>query len=190
MNAFHRRFCASPEWATFVEDTLLPWGLDGVDLGDDVLEIGPGFGVTTRLLAKQVPRLTALEVDGDFAERLRATTDASVEIVSGDGTAMPFPDNRFSAVVCFTMLHHVPSRALQDRLFAQACRVLRPGGVFAGTDSRSSWRFRLIHMFDTMVVVDPKTLPGRLRAAGLTSVRVDADHAVRFRAFKSLTEES
>src|SRR5215468_2685692 len=166
MNAFHRRFCASPDWANFVEEALLPWGLDGVDLGDDVLEIGPGFGVTTRLLAKQVPRLTALEVDGEFAERLRATADAGVEIVSGDGAAMPFPDNRFSAVVCFTMLHHVPSPALQDRLFAQACRVLRPGGVFAGTDSQPNWRFRLIHLFDTMVVVDPQTLPDRLRAAG------------------------
>lgn len=188
MNAFHRRFCASPDWASFVESTLLPWGLDGVELGDDVLEIGPGFGVTTRLLAKQVPRLTALEVDGDFAERLRATTDA-VEIVSGDGAEMPFPDNRFSAVVCFTMLHHVPSRAMQDRLFAQACRVLRPGGVFAGTDSQSSWRFRLIHLFDTMVVVDPRSLPGRLEAAGLTDVCVDVDQSVRFRAFKPPMEE-
>jgi SAM-dependent methyltransferase len=189
MNAYHRRFCASPDWANFVEDTLLPWGLDGVELGDDVLEIGPGFGVTTRLLAKQVPRLTALEVDGDFAERLRSTTGGAVEVVSGDGAVMPFPDNRFSAVVCFTMLHHVPSAKLQDRLFAQACRVLRPGGVFAGTDSQSSWRFRLIHLFDTMVVVDPKTLPERLRAAGLTDVQVDVDGAVRFRAFKSPMEE-
>jgi len=189
MNAYHRRLCASPDWANFVEDTLLPWGLDGVELGDDVLEIGPGFGVTTRLLARQVPRLTALEVDDGYAERLRATTDDSVEVVSGDGAAMPFPDNRFSAVVCFTMLHHVPSRASQDRLFAQACRVLRPGGVFAGTDSQLSWRFRLIHLFDTMVVVDPKTLPGRLRAAGLTGVRVDADQSLRFRAFKPPMEE-
>jgi ubiquinone/menaquinone biosynthesis C-methylase UbiE len=189
MNAFHRRFCASPDWANFVEGTLLPWGLDGVELGDDVLEIGPGFGVTTRLLASQVPRLTALEVDGGFAERLRATTHATVEVVSGDGAAMPFPDNRFSAVVCFTMLHHVPSSTLQDRLFAQSCRVLRPGGVFAGTDSQSSWRFRLIHLFDTMVVVDPKTLPERLRAAGLTGVHVDVDQSVRFRAFKPLMEQ-
>jgi ubiquinone/menaquinone biosynthesis C-methylase UbiE len=189
MNAFHRRFCASPDWANFVEGTLLPWGLEGVELGDDVLEVGPGFGVTTRLLARRVPRLTALEVDSGFAERLRETTDAGVEIVSGDGAAMPFPDNRFSAVVCFTMLHHVPSPRLQDRLFAQACRVLRPGGVFAGTDSQSSWRFRLIHLFDTMVVVDPKTLPERLRAAGLTGVRVDVDQSVRFRAFKPAMEE-
>jgi ubiquinone/menaquinone biosynthesis C-methylase UbiE len=184
MNAFHRRYCASPDWAKVVEGTLLPWGLDGVELGDDVLEVGPGFGVTTRLLAGRVPRLTALEVDAGFAQRLRDTTGGTVEVVSGDGAAMPFPDNRFSAVVCFTMLHHVASPAAQDRLFAQACRVLRPGGVFAGTDSQSSWRFRLIHLFDTMVVLDPATLPGRLTAAGLTDVRVDVKRSVRFRGVK------
>jgi hypothetical protein len=40
-----------------------------------------------------------------------------------------------------------------------------------------------------MVVVDPKTLPERLRAAGLSDIRVDADRALRFRAFKPLMEE-
>jgi ubiquinone/menaquinone biosynthesis C-methylase UbiE len=189
MNAFHRRLCASPDWSKFVENTLLPWGLDGVELGDDVLEIGPGFGVTTRQLARQVPRLTALEVDDGLAERLRTTAGGTIEVVSGDGAAMPFPDNRFSAVVCFTMLHHVPSTTLQDRLFAQARRVLRPGGVFAGTDSRSSWPFRLIHLFDTMVVVDPQTLPERLRAAGLTDILVDVNQSMRFRAFKPQLEQ-
>jgi SAM-dependent methyltransferase len=70
--------------------------------------------------------------------------------------------------VCFTMLHHVPSKALQDKLFTEVCRVLRPGGVFAGFDSQLSLRFRFLHLGDTMVVVDPKTFPDRLRAAGFT----------------------
>jgi SAM-dependent methyltransferase len=168
-----------------VATTLLPWGLDGVDLGPDVLEVGPGLGVTTRLLARQVPGLTALEVDGSLAARLGRELGGSVEVVHGDGTAMPFADGSFSAVLCFTMLHHVPSTALQDRLLAEAARVLRPGGVLAGTDSRPSWRFRLIHLFDTMVVVDPGTLPGRLQAAGLAGPRVATiPGRVRFAARK------
>jgi SAM-dependent methyltransferase len=98
---------------------------------------------------------------------------------------MPFDGGRFSAVVCFTVLHHVPSPALQDRLFAEAFRVLRPGGVFAGTDSLPNLRFRLIHLFDTMVTVDPATLPARLEAPGFGDVEVATiPRRVRFRARK------
>ncbi|WP_207123027.1 class I SAM-dependent methyltransferase [Actinocatenispora comari] len=64
------------------------------------------------------------------------------------------------------MLHHVPSVAQQDALFAEACRVLRPGGAFRGVDSDLSIGFRLLHLGDTMVVLDPATLPDRLRRAG------------------------
>ena len=43
----------------------------------------------------------------------------------------------FSSVVSFTMLHHVPTVELQDRLFAEAFRVLRPVGFSpAATASR------------------------------------------------------
>ena len=187
MNLFHRRYCASAVWARRVEHELLPWALHGVPLGDEVLEIGPGLGVTTRLLAVRTARLTALEVDEKLATGLRRQFPdgaGPVTVVTGDGAAMPLPDDRFSAAVCFTMLHHVPTVALQDRLFAEAYRVLRPGGVFAGSDSQLSLRFRLYHLFDTMVVVDPATLPGRLAAAGFTGVRVDVSRSLRFRAGK------
>ncbi|MQA83354.1 MAG: methyltransferase domain-containing protein [Streptosporangiales bacterium] len=185
MNRFHRRYCASRKWAARVESTLLPWGLKNVDLGTDVLEVGPGLGVTTRVLAEQVPNLSALEIDEGFVERLRDQFADKVRVTHGDGAAMPFPEDSFSGVVCFTMLHHVPNPSLQDKLFAEACRVLRPGGVFAGTDSQPSLRFRLIHLFDTMTVVDPATLQHRLESAGFTEVKVThVPGAVRFAARK------
>jgi SAM-dependent methyltransferase len=100
---------------------------------------------------------------------------------------MPLPDANFDAVVCFTMLHHVSSVGLQDRLLAEAARVLRPGGVFAGVDSLGSRLFRLLHLFDTMVVIDPCAFPQRLRAAGFANVRVDIlANRFRFRAHKPL----
>ena len=64
MNWFHRQVCRSRRWCRRVEG-LLPWALQGVELGDDVLEIGPGPGVTTDLLRGRTRRLTALEVDAD-----------------------------------------------------------------------------------------------------------------------------
>ena len=99
---------------------------------------------------------------------------------------MSLTDESFDTAVCFTMLHHVSSAALQDQLLREVARLLRPGGTFAGTDSLSSRSFRLLHLFDTLVVVDPATFPARLEAAGFVDVAVDVmqPYAFRFRARK------
>jgi SAM-dependent methyltransferase len=184
MNRAHRRICSSDNWARMVGEWL-PAMLADFELGDDVLEIGPGFGATTRVLVDLVPKLTALEVDEDSARRLSGQFAGKAEIVHGSGADMPFADGRFSAVVCFTMLHHVPSTALQDELFAEAGRVLRPGGVFAGADSQASLRFRLLHIGDTMTVVSPRTLPDRLATAGFTGTQVGTEgRRLRFAAYR------
>ncbi|MDP3768787.1 MAG: class I SAM-dependent methyltransferase, partial [Dehalococcoidia bacterium] len=144
-----------------------------VDLGDDVLEIGPGPGVTTDWLRERVPRITAVEVDGSLAESLRRRMDGTnVTVVHGDATAMEFSDASFSGAVCFTMLHHVPSDQLQDHLLSEACRVLRPGGVFTGSDSTPSLMWNIYHLFDTRVPADPETFGKRLERAGFADARV------------------
>jgi len=183
VNVIHHRLCRSARWRRTVRDRLLPWALNGVDITGRVLEIGPGFGATTQVLAGRPAELTAVEIDPELARRLRDHVPAQVDVVTGDGADLPFPDGRFDAVVCFTMLHHVPSAQLQDRLFAEARRVLAPGGVFAGSDSLTGPRFRLLHLGDVLVPVDPGTLPDRLRAAGFGDVKVStAGRALRFRA--------
>jgi 16S rRNA A1518/A1519 N6-dimethyltransferase RsmA/KsgA/DIM1 with predicted DNA glycosylase/AP lyase activity len=50
-----------------INKRFLPWLLNGIDLGDDLLEIGPGQGMTTDLLQARVGRLTAIEVDRKLA---------------------------------------------------------------------------------------------------------------------------
>ena len=185
MNPIHRVVCRSSWWRSVTTTRVIPWAIGSVDLGDETLEVGPGYGANLRELKRRTGRLRGLEIDLGFAARLRRRFGDIAEIVHGDGTAMPFPDGEFSAVVSFTMLHHVPSAELQDALFAEAFRVLRPGGVFAGSDGATSPAFRLIHVGDTCVTVDPATLPDRLRAAGFTDVRVDtAKRHFRFRAVK------
>ncbi|MCX4908796.1 class I SAM-dependent methyltransferase [Streptomyces sp. NBC_00878] len=188
MNRAHRKLCSSEEWARTTRDHILPWTLADVHLGDDVLEIGPGYGANLRVLIEQVPRVTAVEVDEGTAALLERKWGDRATILHADGAAMPLPDESFSSVVCFVMLHHVPTSAQQDRIFAEAHRVLRPGGVFAGCDSQPSLRFRLLHFRDTMNTVDPVGLPERLAKAGFTDVSVDRhpeSGAVRFRATRS-----
>lgn len=190
MNKAHAVICSSGWWARTVERELLPWGLSDQDLGEDVLEIGPGFGATTRVLARRSGSLTVIELSEGYCKRLRQTQSDDVEIVQGDATDMPFGDDRFSAVVCFTMLHHVPSRELQDRLLGEASRVLCPGGLFAGTDSLGTARaFRLLHVGDTLVPVNPNELPARLERAGLVEPKVDiGGRSFRFHARKPLAQ--
>jgi SAM-dependent methyltransferase len=187
MNWFHRQVCQSGRWRRRVKGELLPWALQGVVLGDDVLKIGPGPGVTTDLLRGQTRRLTALEVDAAAAVALEKRLEGSdVRVVHGDGAAMPFADGAFSGVVAFTMLHHVPSVALQDRLLAEARRVLRPGGVFAGFDGVGSFLFRLIHLGDSYMPADPSTFAQRLEAVGFAEVAIDRGRGrFRFRAART-----
>jgi ubiquinone/menaquinone biosynthesis C-methylase UbiE len=188
MNWAHAVVCSSGWWAHTVERELLPWGLAGVDLGDDLLEIGPGFGATTRVLARRSGSLTVVELAEGYCKRLRRKLGDDVEIVQADATAMPFADGRFSGVVCFTMLHHVPSLELQNRLLAEVSRVLRAGGIFAGTDSVGTGRaFKLLHVRDTLVPVAPDELPARMEHAGLIEPRVDVGgRSFRFRSRKPL----
>ena len=173
MNLIHRWYCRSPGWARIVHQYMMPSAIGDRDLGDAVLEIGPGPGHTTDWLRQRVPRLTAIEIDTRLADSLKARlANTNVTVVEGDATAMPFPDNAFTSAVCFTMLHHVPSAELQDRLLTEACRVLRPGGVIIGSDSTPSLRWNLYHIFDTRVPVDPGGFAARLTAAGFKSPEV------------------
>ena len=186
MNKSHLEFLASDQWAEMLKTELLPWVEQVGDLGEDVLEVGPGQGRTTDLLRERAKHVTAVEMDerlaGELRERLTAT---NVEVVTGDGTDTGLNSDRFSTVTAFAVLHHMASSTAQDRLFAELSRVLRPGGVFVGTDSRDTEVIRLGHADDTFVPVDPATLPDRLQAAGSTGVDIDmTEFHVRFVARK------
>jgi ubiquinone/menaquinone biosynthesis C-methylase UbiE len=178
MNERHLQLCASAEWAQTVRETLLPWVVGARRLGDDVLEVGPGPGLVTDALRQRVARLTAVEVDPQLAAALAARlVNTNLEVVHADGAALPFPAGRFSAATCFTMLHHVPSAAHQDRLLGELRRVLRPGGLLLGVDSLDRPEWRELHAGDTCVPVDPASLRARLERAGFVDVEVELDAA-------------
>ena len=166
MNKAHE-MCGSDEWRAAIRDMILPWALGEVDLGADVLEVGPGYGAVTDVLSTLVPRLTSVEIDPELVRLLRGRFAGapSVTIVDGDATALAFDDESFTGAVCFTMLHHVPTIDGQDRLFAEVARALRPGAALVASDSG-------MHDGDTYNPVDPQTLPARLARAGFTDIAV------------------
>lgn len=181
MNRLHRILCRSGLWKRTLERDILPWVLDGVRLGDDVLEIGPGPGLTTDLLKTRVKRLTSLEIDRSLATSLsHRVAGTNVTVLNQDATEIQMPDASFDSVVCLTMLHHVASSELQDKLFREVARILRPGASFIGCDLIFLSRFDPVHLFDTKVPVSPETFPMRLGAAGFQDINIH----IRSRAFR------
>jgi SAM-dependent methyltransferase len=173
MNAGHLEFCASPQWRQLLEETILPDVLDGVDLGPDVIEIGPGPGLTTDVLRRRVAALTAVELDPDLARALgQRLAGTNVQVIMGDATAIDLPDDRFSGAASFHMLHHIPTATAQDRVFAEVARVLRPGGVLVTADGVENDGTREFHVDDIYNPIDPATLPRRLSEAGFCSIDV------------------
>jgi SAM-dependent methyltransferase len=182
MNRIHHWYCRSSAWKRRVDEELLPWALDGTATEGPALEIGPGPGLTTDYLRTKVQSLTALERDPVLAEklheRLRGT---NVRAIEGDATAMPLENGVFRTLFCITMLHHVPTASSQERVIAEALRVLVPAGLFIGTNSRMSFRRKVFHWFDTMVIVEPETFPARLRGVGFADAQIElAAGAFRF----------
>jgi SAM-dependent methyltransferase len=186
VNQAHLNYLSSPDWARALETDLLPWIEQVADLGDDLLEIGPGPGLTTDLLRARVASVTAVEIDDDLApalaERLAGT---NVRVIHGDAAATGLEADRFSAATCLSMFHHVPTPDHQDAVFAEIARVLRPGARLFAVDARDIDFLRAVHEDDTFVPLDESTLATRLGAAGFTGVTLDlTDHVMRFTATK------
>jgi ubiquinone/menaquinone biosynthesis C-methylase UbiE len=181
VNENHRRLCRSDDWSTYLQGEVLAALTSSVKLGDEMLEIGPGPGAATEWLAERVGRLVAVELDPEAAHLLRGRFEGSnVEVVLGDGGSLGFEDASFDAVGCFTMLHHVPTLDAQRSILTEAVRVLRPGGVFLGSDSLASQGLHDFHEGDTYNPIDPATLLMLLRALGCQDVTVKVDDVLTF----------
>jgi ubiquinone/menaquinone biosynthesis C-methylase UbiE len=190
MNENHERLCPSPEWAAHIQDEILPSLTSSADLGDDMLEIGPGPGAATEWLRHRVRHLTAVESDAEAAAKLAARyAGSNVEVVAADATELSYPDASFDSVGCFTMLHHVPTLALQNRVLAEAFRVLRPGGVLIASDSLASNNLHHFHAGDTYNPVEPASALTRLQTLGFDKITIIVDRGLKLIACKPAGQE-
>lgn len=94
----------------------------------EVLEVGAGTGRNLALY-ESAERVVAMEPEPDMrarATRRAARAKVPVEVVNGDGMALPFPDASFDTVVTSLVLCTIPE---PGRALGEAHRVLRPGGT-------------------------------------------------------------
>ncbi len=117
--------------------TLQLCALADIAEGQQVLDVGCGFGGTIASLNERFERLslTGLNIDPRQLERARQLVQPlhanSVDFREGDACALPFADASFDRVLAVECIFHFPSRA---KFFAEACRVLEPGGILALSD--------------------------------------------------------
>jgi ubiquinone/menaquinone biosynthesis C-methylase UbiE len=187
MNENHAKLMSSLEWAAHIQDDILPRAAAGVAIGPELLELGPGRGAATDWLRHRVERLVAVESDPVAAASLasRFGSDPRVEAVAGDASALGYPDASFDTVVTCTMLHHVPTRALQEEVLAEAFRVLRPGGAFLGSDSLPSDDLHRFHEGDVYNPVEPSVFLVGLQSAGFASITLHVGRSLIFTCSKA-----
>lgn len=179
MNQGHLEFCTGPTWRAMLEDDILPRALGPIDLGDRVVEIGPGAGFTTEALRRSAGQVTAVELDPTLAAQLRQRLyDPGVTVIEADGRHTGLPSGTFTGAASFNVLHHVPTDQDQDLVFAELRRLLRTGGCLVLVDGLPREGVDAFHEGDVYHPIDPDGLPGRLGEAGFTDVRIEPGELV------------
>jgi ubiquinone/menaquinone biosynthesis C-methylase UbiE len=106
----------------------------GIAANSVVLDIGSGLGGPSRYLASAFGcRVYGIDLNASFVEAAvylsqRAGLDSSVSYQSADALSIPYRDGSFDFV--WTQ-HTAMNIADRDKLYAEAFRVLKPGGRFA-----------------------------------------------------------
>src|SRR5215813_804204 len=102
-----------------------------------VLDIGSGLGGPARTLAETYGcRVTGIDLTRAFCDAATAMSDwvglnSRVSFKQGDATDLPFENRAFDAAMT---IHVAMNIAAKDKMYLEARRVLKPGGVFAVYD--------------------------------------------------------
>jgi SAM-dependent methyltransferase len=108
-----------------------PHGIERIEEGAVVLDIGCGAGTDLLLAARRVGPLGRIGVDMTEAMRRRAAAGAEacglthVDVRAGDATSLPVEDQSIDVVISNGVLNLVPDK---PRALAEIARVLKPGG--------------------------------------------------------------
>lgn len=102
-----------------------------------VLDIGSGLGGPARTVAEAYGcHVSGIDLTQAFCDAAQILSDwvelgDRVSFRQGDATDLPFDDGEFDAAMTIHVAMNIPAK---DKVYAQARRVLKPGGIFAVYD--------------------------------------------------------
>jgi SAM-dependent methyltransferase len=128
------RYVTDPDRARFIDS--IPFPPESI-----TLEIGPGLGQFTPVLAKKSKWVCAMEVDPTQAQfaALRCAQQGVINVsfaCGGDDCRLPYPENAFDVIIlnlvfewCGSHNFSDPAEVCQRRLLDEFKRILKPGGI-------------------------------------------------------------
>ncbi|MDT9200733.1 methyltransferase domain-containing protein [Limnospira fusiformis KN01] len=118
----------------FVHEMVRWGGLDGLQTGTTVLDVGCGIGGSSRILARDYGfAVTGITISPGQVKRAQelTPTDLNARFQVDDALALSFPDASFDVVWSIEAGPHMPDKAQYAR---EMMRVLKPGGVLVVAD--------------------------------------------------------
>ena len=100
---------------------------------ESLLDVGCGTGFLIDLLAQKRPaRYVGLDLSTEMIRMAEKKEIKGAEFVAGSADRLPFPDRSFDVVTCSQSFHHYP---YPEKALAEACRVLKKGGLYILSDT-------------------------------------------------------
>jgi SAM-dependent methyltransferase len=147
--------------------------------GGDVLSVGCGWHPGRHMFPRPAWRMTGVDLNGDMISVLRESGELDDGIVGRAGE-LPFEPGSFDAVLYRLVLHHVVFQGPLGPVFAEAARLLRPGGALVAVEpglwhpvgaglalANRAGLGPAVHGTPDDIPLSPRTLTGEARAAGL-----------------------
>jgi SAM-dependent methyltransferase len=147
--------------------------------GGEVLSVGCGWHPGRHLFPAPAWRMTGVEPDGAIVEALVDSGELDAGVAARAGR-LPFGDSSFDVVLYRLVLHHVAYQGPLAPVFAEARRLLRPGGALVAVEpgrwhpvglglalANRAGLGTLVHGTPDDIPLSPRALEREARAVGL-----------------------